>query len=137
MFCRNCGNKVEKTKICMNCGVEPLRMDNFCQNCGVETKSIQEICIECGVKLKKNFSFNNLSGVGNLFGKLNQAMDKMNKFLFIGSIFIFILIYILDEFRNDMLIMELNYILLPQIVYLWLIFSIIFIVRFIYKFFKR
>ena len=109
----------------------------FCRNCGVETKSIQEICVECGVKLKQSFSSDKLAGIGKLFGKLNHAMDKTNRFLLSCSIFIFILAYVLEVFSSDMFIIELNYILFPQLGYIWLLFSILFIVRFIYKIFKK
>ncbi|XMB85195.1 hypothetical protein RJG79_07140 [Mycoplasmatota bacterium WC44] len=52
MFCKNCGSDVkEGQKVCLDCGFEPLRGNNFCEHCGVDCIEGQVVCIKCGFEL--------------------------------------------------------------------------------------
>lgn len=52
MHCRNCGLEIDpKASVCVHCGVQVGRGNNYCQNCGQTTLPTDKICMQCGYKL--------------------------------------------------------------------------------------
>ncbi len=55
MYCRECGEKItnEKAVICIKCGTNRGKGENFCPDCGVEVKTKgSEVCLNCGIRLR-------------------------------------------------------------------------------------
>lgn len=53
-FCRNCRSEVDPDAVvCLNCGLHPLKKENYCNRCGNETIEDQELCLKCGRKISR------------------------------------------------------------------------------------
>jgi len=52
MHCRNCGLEIDpKASICIHCGVQVGKGNQFCQNCGQTTMPTDKLCMQCGHQL--------------------------------------------------------------------------------------
>ena len=58
MYCKECGNKFknEKAVVCVHCGTNKGKGNNYCSECGTEVKNKEgaEVCLNCGCKLKNS-----------------------------------------------------------------------------------
>lgn len=62
MFCRNCAYELSPKAIaCPQCGIPPLKGNEYCNNCGSSTHPEAIICVKCGIGLKKSLFQNNSS----------------------------------------------------------------------------
>lgn len=62
MFCRNCAYELSPKAIaCPQCGIPPLKGNEYCNNCGSSTHPEAIICVKCGIGLKKSLFPNNSS----------------------------------------------------------------------------
>ena len=51
MYCRNCGNEMDKEAvICVKCGVPKGKGNSFCPNCGAQTHPEAVMCVTCGAR---------------------------------------------------------------------------------------
>lgn len=60
MFCKECGKEFsnEQSQVCLECGVDKGKGNNYCPFCGEHKKSEnQDVCLSCGSKLKKNNTY--------------------------------------------------------------------------------
>ena len=51
MYCRNCGNEMDKEAvICVKCGVPKGKGNGYCPNCGAQTHPEAVMCVTCGAR---------------------------------------------------------------------------------------
>lgn len=74
MYCRNCGNEINKEAyVCVKCGVQNGKGDKFCPNCGTQVQEGSDVCLNCGVRLNHSAD----SEKGSAGGGQNKPKSKI------------------------------------------------------------
>lgn len=89
MYCRNCGAVINDTdRVCSKCSTKKNEGTKFCQNCGYHTTVKTEFCLNCGAKQRtivpqkiRNDRIAKLQKQE----KLNKKLQKILKFVVVGS----------------------------------------------------